>query len=101
MSETSESERRAREQREAAVFIFTGLALMFGALVIFVFMCFHWLKVGDWPKWSLAALGYLPGRTQFLGLNKIIAWAYREQLAYLSLILGVLLAAAGAFLGRR
>ena len=66
----------------------TGAFLLFAAIVIFVFMCLHWIKFGDWPDWSPTLLGCEPPETSLVGLNRIIAWFYDLQCATLVAIGG-------------
>jgi hypothetical protein len=66
-----------------------GLLLSFAGPLLFVWMCWHWLKTGVWPDWSPAALGFEPPTTKMLGLRKLLSWTWSQQSALLLFLVGI------------
>lgn len=69
--------------------LIAGLLLCFGGPLLFVLMCWHWLKTGVWPDWSATALGFEPPTTKMLGLRKLLSWLWSQQSALLLFFVGV------------
>jgi hypothetical protein len=69
-----------------------GLFLGFGGGILLLAMhALQWLRTGAWQDWTLEGFGFVPPHTQYLGLNKLLAWPYSWDLAALLPIAGTAL----------
>lgn len=88
-------------QWAGSIAIAIGGMLLLAAVATLVLMCLRWLSAGAWPDWTPVALGYNAPVTALLGLNKVLAWLYRQALPELSFYAGVLGLWLGVGLNRR
>ena len=62
----------------------------------FIVLWVQWLRLGEWPNWTPAALGYSAPQTALLELNKVLVWLFDRSIAFLAFGIGFGLLALGA-----
>jgi hypothetical protein len=78
-----------------------GLFLLGAALFTLVFMLLRWFRLGAVPDLSPLAGGFEPPITSLAGLNKLLGWLYRLQVAAPLICAGLALLVVGKWVRER
>jgi hypothetical protein len=82
----------------SSAFAVSGVLALVSAPALLLLMLLYWLKLGEWPDWSLSAFGLTAPRTEYLGVNKILLWMFARELAGLLFGAGLLMVWMGLWL---
>jgi hypothetical protein len=68
------------------------IACLFAAVAVIALQCLLWLKIGDWPSWSLQtalrAAGIAPGEFSWVGLQRVFGWLLALPVSLVLIICG-------------
>ena len=105
-----EKHKKRQESAERVNRIFGGIisligySIMLGAVIIFLYQVFAWLKLGQWVEIPFSTILSKIGisisdvsQFQWKGVAKIFMWIYRQSSVFVMMILGFVVTIFGSY----